>query len=100
MGCLCALTFFVVLSFNNVALDAVYGKPLRCVQGTFHYDTKADALVFQRKYREGFEQVSIPLPHANIQGRFQVFYCWGEAQAVFNGDEVPVLLSFQERGVA
>ena len=100
---MCALTFIVMLGFNNVAIDAVYGKPLHCVQGKFHYDRKHDALVFRREYRngdKGEERVTIPLPNPNIQGKFSVFYCWGQSTAVVGNDEVTVILQWENRGLA
>ena len=100
MLCSCALTFLLWLSYNNVALDAIYGQPLHCVQGTFHYDRKSDALVFVRKFRKGEERVSIPLPHPNIQGKFSVFYCWGQLTAVVGNKEVPVVFEWTEEGLA
>ena len=100
MDCLCALTFVVFLGFNNVAIDYVYGLPLHCVQGTFHYDPHEDALVFRRRHHQVEERVSIKLPHPDIQGTFQVFYCWGHVTAIVGNTEVGVIIQRTEKGLA
>lgn len=86
-----------------MALDAVYGQPLHCIQGKFHYDQKHDALVFRREFRQGDkgeERVTIPLPHPDIQGKFSVFYCWGQTTAIIGNDEVPVVMQWTEKALA
>lgn len=100
MACLCALTFIAILSMTNVDIRDVYGSPIHCVQGKFHYDRKQDALVFRRTYKHGEERVSIRLPHPNVGGTFQVFYCWGQTTARVGNEEVGVVIQWTEKGLA
>ena len=70
------------------------------MQGSFHYDREADALVFKRTFKNGYEEASIPLPHPNIQGKFSVFYCWGQTQAVIGNEARPVVFKWKEKRIA
>ena len=92
MPCICALTFIVILSMTNVDVQSVYAEPLHCKQGTFSYDPKKDSFVFRRVSFGYEERVTIPLPHPNVLGTFNVFYCWGQATAIVGNKEVEVLI--------
>jgi len=100
MSCLCALTFMVSLGFTNVGIKDVYGLPLHCVQGKFHYDREQDALVFRRQVAGAEEIVSIRLPPLNIHGTFQATYCWGRLTARVGNQEVGVVIQIIKKGLA
>lgn len=100
MGCLCALTFIVSLGLSHFTIHDVYGLPLHCVQGTFHYDQHEESLVFQRHSLNTEVRVSIPLPQPNIQGTFSVWYCWGQYTAIVGNEEVGVVIQVIEKGLA
>ncbi len=96
MVCECALSILLSLSYTNLQIDGLYGQPYHCVQGSFHYDPKNDALVFRRKRHHSFEQAIIPLPHPNVQGQVHIMYCWGSDKARVGTDEVQVVFAWRK----
>ena len=96
MVCECALSILLMLGYNNIHVEGIYGEPYHCVQGTFFYDPKHDSLVFRKKRHQGFEQAVIPLPNPEIQGQIQIVYCWGSNRAHVGTEDVQVVFAWRK----
>jgi len=85
---------------NTFSVDDLYGKPLHCVQGKWHYDTVHNALVFRRIWRMREEHVAIALPPLDVNATLYISYCWGHRTAFIGGHEVSVVLQWFKSGLA